>query len=59
MCSVALKPLDWFLTDKHVKKGLEWISAEYCEKEKIYKGIPSVCKGAINMMAESVLPSVE
>ena len=59
MCSAALWPLDTFLTNKSIRKGLEWVSTEYCEKDHIYGGIHSVCQGAIDIMADSVMPSIE
>jgi hypothetical protein len=58
VCTAALTPIDWFLENKYVVEGLEWVALEICEKEKIYGGIPSVCKGTINMMAESVMPAI-
>ena len=59
MCSAALWPLDTFLTNQTIRKGLEWVSTEYCVKDKIYGGIPTVCSGAIDIMADSVMPSIE
>lgn len=59
LCSAALWPLDKFLTNQTIRTGLEWVSDEYCVKDKIYGGVPSVCHGAIKIMADSVLPSVE
>ena len=59
LCSAALWPLDEFLINKTIRKGLEWVTMEACEKYKIYGGIHSVCKGTIDIMAESLMPSIE
>lgn len=53
-----MDPLDWFLENKYIEEGFEWVALEVCKKEKIYGGIPSVCKGAIDMMAQSVVPAI-
>lgn len=57
-CSASLEPIDWFLTNSVVRAGLDWIAKEVCIEMKIYGGIPSVCKGAIDIMAVDLLPSL-
>jgi len=58
MCSAALWPLDTFLSNQPVIHGLEWIITEGCEKLEVYGGVAAVCKGAIDIMALSVMPVI-
>ena len=58
MCSVAVKPIEGFFENKTIREGLDFIADLLCEHFKIYNGIPSVCKGAITIMAENLLPAI-
>ena len=58
LCKVGLKPIDWFFESPTIRKGLERVALSVCEHKGIYGGVPSVCKGAIDMMAGDVLPAL-
>ena len=58
LCKIGLKPIDWFFESPTIRKGLDKVAYEVCLKYKIYNGIPSVCKGAIDIMAENLLPAL-
>ena len=58
LCTAGLKPLDWFFESPTIRSGLERVALSVCINRKIYGGVPSVCKGAIDMMAVDVLPAL-
>lgn len=58
LCGFSLSPLRFLLENALIRKGLEFIALEACEVLKIEKGIPTVCKGAINEMADKLLPAL-
>ena len=58
MCSGALAPIDFLLQNRLVMGVLEEISYEVCMHFKIYGGVSSVCRGAIDLMAEPLLPAI-
>jgi len=58
MCTASLAPIDWFLQDKFVMEVLDFFALQVCEKMKIEGGMPSVCKGAIDMMSAFLLPAL-
>ena len=58
LCTAALEPIDFLLENSTVRKGLDWIALQVCLKEKIEGGKHSVCEGAIDIMAENVLPAI-
>lgn len=56
-CKVAMEPAT-ILDNKSVMTGLEWLTKEICEAFHIEGGDPSVCKGAIDTMANYLLPAL-
>ena len=58
MCTDSLAPIDFLLQDKKVMAVLDFIALLVCEKMKIEGGMPSVCKGAIDMMSAYLLPAL-
>ena len=58
MCSLSLGPIDWALNNSLIRDVLDLIAMWICELEGIHGGIPSVCKGAIDIMAVNVLPAI-
>ena len=58
LCSDSLAPIDFFLENKYIREALDWVALEVCEHYKIYGGVKSVCKGAIEIMAANLLPSI-
>lgn len=58
MCTAAVFPINYLLQNRLVMGILEEISYEVCMHFKIYGGISSVCRGAIDLMAEPLLPAI-
>jgi len=56
-CKAAMEPAT-ILDNKSVMTGLEWLTKEICEAFHIEGGDPSVCKGAIDTMANYLLPAL-
>ena len=57
-CKVSLDPSTFLLTNPTAREVMEWLTKEICIKLKIEGGDPSVCKGAINTMADYLLPAL-
>ena len=57
-CKISLKPIDLILTEKLSQEFLELIAEEICVTFKIYGGDRDVCKGAIDLMANILLPAI-
>lgn len=58
LCGASLAPVHFFLENGLIRRGLEFIVTELCEILKVENGIPTVCKGAINTMADFLLPAL-
>ena len=57
-CKVSLDPSTFLLTNPVAREVMEWLTKEVCIKFGIEGGDPSVCKGAIDTMANFLLPAL-
>lgn len=57
-CSAAVAPINKLLKSKALLALGEFVATGICEHYKMYGGIPSVCRGAIDLMAVDLLPAV-
>lgn len=58
LCKASLVTPDFILENKQFRKVLEFIATEVCVKMGIEGGERSVCKGGVDLMAESLLPAL-
>jgi hypothetical protein len=58
LCQTALVAPDFLLTNKEIRKALDFIATEICVKMGIEGGERSVCSGAVKMMADELLPAI-
>jgi len=58
LCKLSLLPLDSFLDNKTIIKLMEKVALEICIKLNIEGGQKSLCEGAIDEMAQSLIPSL-